>query len=89
MEAIQKYNKDSSTPLIDVVEAFTVFTVRTGGASGILDEASDLQLENEFGTKDTDSIIEKIIKNGDIKGVNKSLDKKHYNSRNDGDGTFA
>ena len=49
-EAVAKYRKDSSTPLIDVVDSFDIFVTNKHGSQGVLDRASKGQLENEFET---------------------------------------
>lgn len=49
-EAVAKYRKDSSTPLVDVVNSFDVFVTNKHGSQGVLDRASNGQIENEFGT---------------------------------------
>ena len=49
-DAVHKYRKDSSTPLIDVVDSYDVFVTNKHGAQGVLDRASNGQIENEFGT---------------------------------------
>jgi ribosome maturation protein Sdo1 len=50
VEAVAKYRKDSSTPLIDVVDSFDIFVTNKHGSQGVLDRASKGQLENEFET---------------------------------------
>jgi ribosome maturation protein Sdo1 len=49
-EAVAKYRKDSSIPLVDVVNSFDVFVTNKHGAQGVMDRASKSQLENEFNT---------------------------------------
>ena len=39
------------------------------GAQGILNSASKQTLENEFGTKDEDEILTKILENGKVQAV--------------------
>ena len=49
-EAVNNYRKDTSTPLVDVVDSFDIFVTNKHGAQGVLDRASNGQIENEFGT---------------------------------------
>jgi ribosome maturation protein Sdo1 len=49
-EAVTKYRKDSTIPLVDVVNSFEVFVTNKHGAQGVMDRASKSQLENEFNT---------------------------------------
>ncbi|CAI5758022.1 unnamed protein product [Candida verbasci] len=58
---------DSTIPIIDIVSIFKVFVNRSRGVEGVLDEASNLVLENEFGTKNVDEAIKIILKNGEDK----------------------
>ncbi|KAH3673276.1 hypothetical protein WICMUC_003735 [Wickerhamomyces mucosus] len=83
-DIVDKYFKDSTIPLVDVVGTFKVFTTESGrGVEGVIHEASKQDLENEFGNgaKD-DSIIEKILKEGQNKS-NTNINKNSYNSTND------
>lgn len=65
----KKFKNDTSISLVDFVSVFQVF-VTSKGSLGDLDTASDSELENEFGTKDVNEVITKILKNGeDRKGV--------------------
>jgi len=49
-EAVTRYRKDSSIPLVDVVNSFDIFVTNKHGAQGVMDRASKSQLENEFNT---------------------------------------
>lgn len=49
-EAVAKYRKDPSTPLVNVVDSYDIFVTHKHGAQGVLDRASNGQIENEFGT---------------------------------------
>jgi ribosome maturation protein Sdo1 len=49
-EAVAKYRKDSTTPLVEVVDSFDIFITNKHGSQGVLDRASKGQIENEFGT---------------------------------------
>ena len=83
---MKKYRKDSSVPLVDVVDSFDIFVTHKHGAQGVLDRASNSQIENEFGSYDdpafppangrtkVEDAIEKILKEGSVqetKGPNK------------------
>jgi ribosome maturation protein Sdo1 len=74
---VEKYRKDSSTPLVEVVDSYDIFVTHKHGAQGVLDRASHSQLENEFGSYDRmervaddrskpEVAIEKILKEGQI-----------------------
>lgn len=64
-DLVEKYKKgDSTIPLIDIISIYKVFINRQGGVEGVLDEASKLELSNEFGKADIDEIIKKILKEG-------------------------
>lgn len=87
-ELLDKYrNNDNTIPLVDIVSIFKVFINRQGGVEGVLDEASHLELQNEFGTKNADEVIIKILKEGQDK-ANVSIHKGH-NSTNDSKGAEA
>ncbi|KAF1943576.1 DUF1960-domain-containing protein [Clathrospora elynae] len=64
-EALKKWKADSSTPLSDVVAGWKIM-VTEHGKQGILNTASNSQLENEFGTKKEDDIIPKILREGEV-----------------------
>ena len=49
-EAVEKYRKDSSTPLVDVLDSFDIFVTGKHGSQGVLARASKGQIENEFST---------------------------------------
>lgn len=68
-EATKKYkNGDKTVPLIDIVSIYKVFVNRQGGVEGLLDEASKLELQNEFGPKaNVDDVIKIILNEGDDK----------------------
>jgi ribosome maturation protein Sdo1 len=50
VDAVAKWRKDSSVPLVDVVDSFDIFVTNKHGSQGVLDRASKGQIENEFGT---------------------------------------
>ncbi|KAK9371475.1 ribosome maturation protein [Lipomyces chichibuensis] len=80
-EDYRRYKKDTSIPLIDVVDSFKVF-VTQAGKRGIIDEASRAMLEKEFGTKNSDQAIQKILKDGEFQ-EQKYTYKTEYDSTND------
>ncbi|KAK9467128.1 ribosome maturation protein [Lipomyces arxii] len=77
----KKYLKDSTVPLVDVVDVFKVFVTHKSGFQGILDEASRASLENEFGTKNIDDVIVKILKEGEFQ--EQRYAGRSYDSKND------
>ncbi|EGV64915.1 hypothetical protein PSN45_005268 [Yamadazyma tenuis] len=87
-EALDKFREDSSIPLVDVISVFQVFTNRQGGVEGQLLQASKTELENEFGTKNTDEVIKKIVLEGSDKS-NASINNRKFNSHNDSMGPDA
>ncbi|CDR41514.1 CYFA0S07e03026g1_1 [Cyberlindnera fabianii] len=88
-EIAQKYQKDSTIPLSEVVGTFKIFTSdQRRGSEGVFDEASRQELETEFGTKSVEEAIEKIIKEGTYLNAT-SLNKKTWNSTNDSMGRAA
>lgn len=86
---IEAYKKDSTIPLSQIVANFQVYIPESGrGVEGVLLEASKLDLENEFGDKPVEDIVEKIVKEGELKRGGK-LNKKGTSSKNDANGSFA
>jgi len=69
IEAVKRWKEDKSTPLVDVVNSFDVFTTHKHGAQGTLDRASNALLENEFGTKNTDEVVQVILQKGDVQAT--------------------
>jgi len=65
-DAVTKYRKDSSIPLVDVVNSFDVFVTNKHGPQGVLDRASKSQLENEFNTTRNEEAIAKILTEGKL-----------------------
>ncbi|KAL2915703.1 hypothetical protein HK105_204648 [Polyrhizophydium stewartii] len=51
---------DKSIPLVDVVQAFTIFDVDNGGSHGVVDKP------NAFGTEDETEIVKRILDQGRI-----------------------
>ncbi|KAL6708807.1 hypothetical protein ACN47E_002214 [Coniothyrium glycines] len=64
-EAVQNWKKDPSIPLSEVVAGWKIL-VPEHGKQGILNTASNGQLENEFGTTNEDDIVKKILREGSV-----------------------
>ncbi|KAF8254045.1 DUF1960-domain-containing protein [Wilcoxina mikolae CBS 423.85] len=64
LEDYEAWKKDESIPLAQVVSGFQVFTSHKGGPQGIMDAASNVSLESEFGTSKEEECIKKILKQG-------------------------
>jgi ribosome maturation protein Sdo1 len=69
VDAVKAWRKDSSKPLIDVVNSFDVFVTGKQGAQGQLNRASKSALENEFGSSKDDDVVKKILEKGDVQEV--------------------
>ena len=65
-EAVKEWKKDSSVPLAQVVSGWKVFHTNNHGNQGILDTASNAQLENEFGTSKEEEVVKAILEKGDV-----------------------
>jgi len=66
-EAFRKYRKDSSVPLTEVLDAFTVYTTGHHGSQGILEQASHGQLDAEFGTHEQEVCARRVLAHGELK----------------------
>lgn len=65
---VDKFRKgDTTIPIIDVVSIFKVFVNRQKGSEGMLDEASKMELQDEFGKANINDIITKILREGSDK----------------------
>ncbi|KAI9640989.1 hypothetical protein NHQ30_010416 [Ciborinia camelliae] len=64
-EDFKKWKGDKSIPLAQVVGLFKIFVTRKHGTQGTHDEASESQMENEFGTKVDDEVIKAILEKGE------------------------
>jgi len=71
-KAVADWKADRSIPLAQVVSGFKVFITHKHGAQGIHDEASKSTLENQFGTKNEDEAIIKILEGGEIQDTEAS-----------------
>ncbi|KAL1922096.1 uncharacterized protein VTP21DRAFT_10738 [Calcarisporiella thermophila] len=65
----EKYRKDKTIPLVEVLQSDKVFDVDQGGNTGQASSPPNSTLENTFGTKDRWSIAQRIVEEGDIKGI--------------------
>ncbi|KFY02264.1 hypothetical protein O988_02255 [Pseudogymnoascus sp. VKM F-3808] len=63
---LKKWREDKSIALVDVLDAFKIFTTSKQGAQGELNTASKSQLENEFGTSKEDVVLQKILQEGSL-----------------------
>ncbi|KFY35778.1 hypothetical protein V494_05621 [Pseudogymnoascus sp. VKM F-4513 (FW-928)] len=69
---LKKWRDDKTVALVEVVDAFKVFTTGKQGAQGELNTASKSQLENEFGTSKDDEVIQKILQDGTLQETESS-----------------
>lgn len=77
LDLLEKFrNNDTTIPLIDIVSINKVFVNRQRGSEGQLDEASKVELKNEFGKLNDMEIIKKIIDEGEDKS-SASIHKGH------------
>ncbi|KAJ4292491.1 hypothetical protein N0V90_009153 [Kalmusia sp. IMI 367209] len=65
-DAVKSWKEDSSVPLAQVVSGWKVFITHKQGNQGILDTASNSQLENEFGTSKEEDVVKAIIEKGSL-----------------------
>lgn len=73
-ESYEKYKKDSSVPIAEVVDSFDVLKYDQG-KSGHLDRPSQAEIKDTFGTTNENEIVEFMLKNGQLHGegmMNKS-----------------
>jgi len=84
-EAARDWKKDKTIPLVDVLDGFFVFVSHKQGAQGILDRASNAQLESEFGTHKIEEVAQMIIEKGQII-QNKSSSKEGDRNPSNGPG---
>ncbi|KAI8908048.1 hypothetical protein EDD86DRAFT_208784 [Gorgonomyces haynaldii] len=80
---VEKWRKDRSIALVDVVQAFTIFEVPTGKQHGIEEKASKSTLWNAFDSEDETKIIEIILEHGKIvEGSKPNASSKGYVVKN-------
>ncbi|KAI9593755.1 hypothetical protein BDF19DRAFT_415038 [Syncephalis fuscata] len=63
-----KRKKDTSVPLVDVVQTFDVFATETGGNDGKAGRASMQSLSNALEVSNVDDAIQYIIDHGQLHG---------------------
>ncbi|CAG8636550.1 24836_t:CDS:2, partial [Racocetra persica] len=74
-DMVQKWRKDKTIPLVDVIQSFEVFEVYNGGREGIAGRPSNQKLENAFGTTNDMEIIQQIIQHGTIHSTHKAHER--------------
>lgn len=74
-EVLDRYRKDKSIPLVEVVDKFEVFKYETPGKSGRLVHPSKTELKNCFGTTNETEIVEFMLEHGDLHCKHKSGSK--------------
>ncbi|EEB05472.1 SBDS family protein Rtc3 [Schizosaccharomyces japonicus yFS275] len=77
-EELEQWKEDSSKPLVDVVDSFQVFTTHRQGSTGRLSTASKVELENEFGTCNEDSIIRQLLSVGKVTPHQEHMPNKEF-----------
>ncbi|KAK9453429.1 ribosome maturation protein [Dipodascopsis uninucleata] len=75
----KRYMKDHSIPLVNIVASFKIFVSQRG----VLNEASNAAIENEFGNISRDEAISNILERGEFQESSKPMDENSYRSRND------
>ena len=60
----EKYQRDSSVPMVNVVDSFDVFKYELPGRSGKLVHPSRREVEDDFGLKNMDDVVAFMLKNG-------------------------
>lgn len=70
---VEKYRKDKSIALVEVVQSFDVMVSATGGTHGILTRPSHQQLEQYFSTHNEQDVVQYIINNGTVMGETSHL----------------
>jgi ribosome maturation protein Sdo1 len=65
-EDLKKWKGDRTIPLAQVIAGFKVFVTHKHGAQGVMDAASKATLENQFGTKNDEDAIIKILEKGEV-----------------------
>ncbi|KAK3629566.1 hypothetical protein LTR56_000697 [Elasticomyces elasticus] len=65
-DELREWKKDSTKPLVEVVNSFDVFVTGKHGNQGEMNRASKGQLEAEFGTSRDDDVMKIILQQGNI-----------------------
>ncbi|KAG2183660.1 hypothetical protein INT43_006668 [Umbelopsis isabellina] len=67
-EALEKWQKDKTIPLVEVAASFEVLHIPNGGNTGEAVRPSKGELESAFNTSNSDDIVKKILSEGEVKG---------------------
>ncbi|KAI9229167.1 MAG: ribosome maturation protein [Piptocephalis tieghemiana] len=70
---VEKWRKDKSIPMVDVLQNFDVYESDSGGSTGLSIRPSKQTLESIFGTSNEDNVIREILEQGVIKGSSTSI----------------
>ena len=65
-DQLERYRKDKTVPLVEVVDSFEVFKYETPGHSGKLAHPSKAELKNCFGTTNETEIVQFMLENGHL-----------------------
>ena len=65
-DVVKEWKKDSSIPLAQVVSGWKIFVTHKHGTQGILDGASNQQLDAEFGTSKEEEVVKIILEKGTV-----------------------
>ncbi|PVH97652.1 putative RNA binding protein [Periconia macrospinosa] len=65
-DVVNDWKKDSSIPLAQVVSGWKIFVTHKHGTQGILDAASNQQLDDEFGTHKEEEVVKAILEKGNV-----------------------
>ena len=63
-DAYQRYKVDSSIPLAQVVDDFSVFKYENPGLSGTVERPSKRELDEVFGTEHNDDVVRYMLEHG-------------------------
>ncbi|EPS41400.1 hypothetical protein H072_4702 [Dactylellina haptotyla CBS 200.50] len=85
-DSFKKWKDDSSVPLAQVVDGFTIYTTHKHGAQGVMDSASKAILDSSFGKCSEDEIISTILREGTLQTT---TSQTRFGSTNDSIGSMA
>jgi ribosome maturation protein Sdo1 len=68
---VEKWRKDRTVPLTDVVQTFDVFTVDSGGNQGIATRPSAQRIANAMNVETVDDAVRFIVENGTVRHLEK------------------
>jgi ribosome maturation protein Sdo1 len=75
---VEKWRKDKTIPLIDVLQSFQVFESNTKSPQGIVMKPSNTQLMEAFGTTNETEIATLILEKGKISHMKQSTNSKGF-----------